>query len=327
MRQNDVSLLIGATGFIGRSLGNYLRVQGEKIVGTYVHSPVKGMFSSDICLVRCDVTKKKNLEKILKQFNPRYIYYLAAQSSIRHAWLKPIETIQVNFLGGVYLLEAIRRFKLNTKVLIFSSGTSYGTSYESGKPLTEKACLKPKDPYSVSKMSIDFFGRFYAKVYGMDISVVRLANFTGPSQSTVFSIPNFASQIAKIEAGLQLPKIEVGNLSAHRDYLDIRDGVRAFYLAMKKAKNGEAYNIASGRSRTLHEVLDALLDVSHLKKSEVKVVKTSTLIPKDEISDIKLSASKFMKLTGWRPRFSFFETARDILNDWRIQVRKFSRKR
>ena len=327
MRQNDISLLIGATGFIGRNLGNYLYAQGEKIVGTYAHSPTKDIYRPGIRLVRCDVTKKKNLEKILKQFSPRYIYYLAAQSSIRHAWFKPIETIQVNFLGGVYLLEAIRQFKLNTKVLIFSSGTTYGTSHDSGKPLTEETCLRPKDPYSVSKMSIDFLGRLYAKIYRMNISVVRLANFTGPGQSMVFSIPNFASQIAKIEAGLQPPKIEVGNLFARRDYLDIRDGVRAFYLAMKKAKNGEAYNIASGRSRTLHEVLDALLDVSHLKKSEVKVVKTSTLIPKDEISEIKLSASKFMKLTGWRPRFSFSETARDILNDWRIQVRKSSRKR
>lgn len=324
MRRSNVSLLIGATGFVGRNLADYLHARGEKVVGTYAHSPAKDSFSPGIRLVRCDVTQKKNLERILRRFNPRYIYYLAAQSSIRHAWLKPVETIRINFLGGLYLLEVIRQLKLTTKVLIFSSGTTYGESHDLGKALTEEACLKPKDPYSVSKMSIDFFGRLYAKVHGMNVSVVRLANFTGSGQSTVFSIPNFASQIAKIEAGLQSPKIEVGNLSARRDYLDIRDGVRAFYLAMKQAKSGEAYNIASGQSRTLREVLDMLLDLSRLKRNAVKILKKSTLIPKDEISAIKLSPSKFMKLTGWRPRFSFAETARDLLNDWRFQIRKSS---
>ncbi len=326
MKRSRTSLLIGATGFVGQNLAHYLHSRGERVVGTYVHPPAKGIFNHDIRLVRCDVTQKGNLERLFRQFTPHYIYYLAAQSSIRHAWLRPTETIQINFLGGVYLLEVIRHLKLNAKVLIFSSGTTYGESHHLGKALTEEACLKPKDPYSVSKMSIDFFGRLYAKVYGMAVAVVRLSNFTGPGQSTIFSIPNFASQIAKIEAGLKSSTIEVGNLSARRDYLDIRDGVRAFYLAMKYGKKGEAYNIASGQSRTLRDVLETLLDLSHLKRKAVKIRKKSTLIPKDEISEIRLSSAKFMRLTGWRSHFSFAETARDILNDWRFQVRESSNK-
>ena len=170
-------------------------------------------------------------------------------------------------------------------------------------------------------MSIDFFGRLYAKVYGMPIAVLRLANFTGPGQSTVFSIPNFASQIAKIEARLQSQAIKVGNLSAKRDYLDIRDGVQAFYLAMKYAKAGEAYNVASGNSRTLKDVLRTLLHLSKLKKSKVKILKESSLIPKDEISEIRLDPGKFERLTGWHPRFSFKETASDILDEWRLRIK------
>jgi len=327
MKRSKTSLLVGATGFVGHNLAHYLHARGERVVGTYIHPIAKGVFSPGIRLVRCDVTQKESLERLFRQFTPHYIYYLAAQSSIRHAWLQPTETIQINFLGGVYLLEVIKRLKLNAKVLIFSSGTTYGESHHSGKALAEEACLKPKDPYSVSKMSIDFFGRLYAKVHGMAVAVVRLANFTGPGQSTIFSIPNFASQIARIEAGLKSPTIEVGNLSARRDYLDIRDGVRAFYLAMKYGKKGEAYNIASGQSRTLRDVLDTLLGLSYLKRKSVKIRKTSTLIPKDEISEIRLSPTKFMRLTGWRPHFSFTETARDILNDWRSQVRRSSSKR
>ena len=326
MQAKKTSFLIGVTGFVGRNLAYYLHSRGERVIGTYLHAADKSLFNSDIALVHCDVTKPGNIERLLKKFRPQYIYYLAAQSSVRNAWLRPVETFQINFFGGVHLLEALRRLKLNSKVLIFSSGTTYGESHEQKKHLAEDVCLRPKDPYSVSKMSIDFLGRLYAKVYGMSVAVVRLANFTGPGQSTIFSIPNFASQIAKIEAGLQSPTIEVGNLSARRDYLDIRDGVRAFYLAMKYAKRGEAYNIASGQSRTLREVLDALLHLSELKRTAVKIRKKSMLIPKDEISEIRLNPAKFMRLTGWRLHFSFAETARDILNDWRLQVQKLSNK-
>ncbi len=320
MKHSEVSLLIGSTGFIGRNLAHYLNAKGEQVVGTYAHPSQKGKFDPKIRLVSCDVTRPSDLLRVLRRFKPRYIYYLAAQSSIRHAWLQPIETFQINFLGGVYLLEAVRQLKLNAKVLIFSSSTTYGESYDSKKALTEEASLKPKDPYSLSKMSIDFFGRLYAKVHDMKVSVVRLANFTGPGQTTIFSIPNFASQIVKIEAELQAPIIDVGNLSARRDYLDIRDGVRAFHLAMKYGKKGEAYNISSGQSRTLRDVLNTLLDLSKLKRKAIQIRKKTTLIPKDEIAEIRLNSTKFMRLTGWRCHFSFAQTARDILNDWRSQI-------
>lgn len=320
MKKNKTSLLIGATGFIGRSLAHYLNTKGEQVVGTYAHPSQKGKFDRNIRLASCDVTHQSDLNRVLCRFKPSCIYYLAAQSSIRHAWLQPVQTLQINFIGGVYLLEAIKRLKLKAKVLIFSSATTYGESYDSRKVLTEEACLKPKDPYSVSKMSIDFFGRLYAKVHDMSVSIVRLANFTGPGQSTIFSIPNFASQIVKIEAGLKSPTIEVGNLSARRDYLDIRDGVRAFYLAMQYGKKGEAYNIASGESRTLRDVLDTLLGLSHLKRKAIKIRKKTTLIPKDEITSMAISSKKFRTLTGWKPTITFEQTLRDLLNSFRSSV-------
>ena len=324
MRHSEVSLLIGSTGFIGHALAHYLVANGEQVVGTYAHPSQKRKFDPKVRLAVCDVMRPSDLDRVLRRFKPRFIYYLAAQSSIRHAWLQPVQTFQINFMGGVYLLEAIKRLKLQTKVLIFSSSQTYGESYESGKILTEKDCLRPKDPYSLSKTSIDFFGRLYAKVHNMNVSILRLANFTGPGQTTIFSIPNFAFQIAKIEMRLQAPVIDVGNLSARRDYLDIRDGVRAFHLAMKHGKKGEAYNISSGQSRSLRDVLNALIGLSHLKQKSIRIRKKSTLIPKDEIAEIRLDSTKFRRLTGWHCQFSFVQTARDILNDWRSQISRSS---
>ena len=318
MRYSEVSLLIGSTGFIGRNLAHFLNAKGEQVVGTYAHSSQKGKFDRKIRLVFCDVTRQSDLFRVLRRFKPRYIYYLAAQSSVRHAWLKPVETIQVNFLGGVYLLEALKQLNLDSKVLIFSSGTTYGESHDLNRPLSEEVCLRPKDPYSVSKMSIDFFARLYARVFGLRVCVVRLTNLAGPGQSTVFSISNFASQIAEMESGHRLNHVlHVGNLSAKRDYLDIRDGLRALYLAMKRGRPGEAYNIASGTSRLLKDVLYELVDLSKLKNGKIKVQMKKGLIPKDEIHAMRLNATKFKKLTGWYPKIEFHQTLSDLLDEWR----------
>ena len=317
MKRAKTSLLLGVTGFIGQNLANYLHAQGEKVVGTYIHGLYPSQFHPEIRLIRCDVTQPKSIERVVRRFSPHHIYYLAAQSSVRRAWLKPIETLQINFIGGVYLLELLRKLKSKAKVLIFSSGTSYGTSHLSGTPLSEEACLRPKDPYGASKMGIDSFARLYAHTYKLHILVVRLANLTGPGQSTAFSIANFASQIAAMETGRSSKILEVGNLRSVRDYLDIRDGVRAIDLAMRYGKRGEVYNIASGVSRSLKDVLGQLIKLARVEKGKIRIRRRSFLIPKDEILEIRLNPSKFMKLTGWKPAISFQKTLRDILEYWR----------
>ena len=320
MNRRKTNLLIGATGFIGYNLAHYLVRRGEKVIGTFVHRSKDQVFDPRITLVHCDVTKQTEVNQVLRRFLPDYIYYLAAQSSVRHAWLKPVEAIEINFLGGARLLEAAKRFIPKVRILIFSSCTTYGFSYDSGKQLNEEACLKPKDPYSISKTAIDSFAQLYARVYGLHICVVRLANLTGPGQSTVFSIPNFASQIARLELRKSPHVLEVGNLTVERDYLDIRDGVPALYLAMKKGRKGEAYNIASGKSRTLQSVLKNLISLSRLNQKKVKIKRKSTLLPKDEIASLRLDSSKFKRLSGWKARIPFRETLLDLLNEWRQKL-------
>ena len=316
MSRVKTSLLIGATGFIGRHLAEHLIKRNQRVIGTYHHKSKIAAFPKQARLVYCDVSGRNDLKRILRKSRADYVYYLAAQSSVRHAWMKPLETLEVNFLGGVRLLEAIRELKQNPRVLIFSSGTTYGLSHSEGRKLDEEACLRPKDPYSVSKLALDYFGQLYARAHGMPVVVVRLANLVGPGQSVVFSLTNFVFQIAQAERNGRTT-LDVGNLSSERDYLDVRDGVKAVYLAMQHGKPGEAYNIASGVSRKLGDVLSQMIRLSRLDPGAVKIKKKAALIPVDEISSIRLDASKLRRLTGWRPKISFRQTLLDVLEEWR----------
>ena len=233
MAKSNTSLLIGATGFIGRHLAGYLADYGEKVIGTYFdYKPDDRDLTAKVRYVRCDVRQKKSLESLVARYRPRDIYFLSAQSSVRESWFDPVNTMNINFMAGLYLVEYLRKTKSNSRLMIFSSGTTYGDSFRANRALDEEAAQKPKDPYSVSKVAIDALARLYAKVHGLDAKVVRLANIMGPGQSPTFSVANFAQQLVGIKAG-KLPRvIQVGNIRSCRDYLDVRDGVRAIRLVM-----------------------------------------------------------------------------------------------
>ncbi len=319
MRKGKTSLLIGATGFIGHQLAHYLLQNNERVIGTYHNQSHKPKFDSRIRLIRCDVTEPQQIAKAVRSAAPDFIYYLAAQSSVRIAWQEPVKTLQINFLGGVYLLETLRQIKSTSRILIFSSATAYGSSHN-GIKLNEETCLRPKDPYSLSKAGIDYFARLYANVHDLDISVVRLGNLTGPGQSTEFSIASFASQIVKIEKGRQAAYINVGNLNARRDFLDVRDGLRAIYLVMKKGRKGEVYNIASGKTLPLKEVLSLLIGMSGNAK-KIQIRRKNHLIPKDSILSMALDPAKLVRLTGWKPKIPLRQTLGDVLYEWRNKIR------
>lgn len=316
MSKSNTSLLIGATGLIGRHLARYLADSGEKVIGTYFdYMPDDRKLTAKVRYVRCDVRQKKSLESLVAKCRPRDIYFLSAQSSVRESWFDPVNTMNINFMAGLYLLEYLRRKKSKSRLMIFSSGTTYGDSFSAGRPLDEDAAQKPKDPYSVSKVAIDALTRLYAKVYGLDTKVVRLANIMGPGQSPTFSVANFARQLAGIKAGRRPRVIQVGSISSRRDYLDVRDAVRAIRLVMKKGKPGQAYHVSSGKSRKLSDVLKQIIRCAGLSGKRIKIVVNQSLMSKDEIPAVRLSAGKLRRLTGWKPVISFSDSLKDIFNN------------
>jgi GDP-4-dehydro-6-deoxy-D-mannose reductase len=178
--------------------------------------------------------------------------------------------------------------------------------------------LRPSNPYAVSKVSQDFLGLQYHLAYGVSVVRVRPFNHTGPGQAPRFVVPAFASQIARIEAGLQEPVMKVGNLAASRDFTDVRDIVRAYHLAVTQAEPGEVYNLASGRAQSVQSLLETLLSYSQV---EIRVERDPSRYRPVDVPVAYGSAGKFRQQTGWEPQIPFEQTLRDVLDHWRREVR------
>ena len=207
---------------------------------------------------------------------------------------------------------------MNSRVIVVSSNEVYGLARPEDLPLHENSPLRPNNPYSVSKLAQDFMGLQYFLDRKMPIVRVRPFNHIGPRQNERFVAPSFAKQIVEIERGLREPVLRLGNMSAQRDFSDVRDITRAYLLAMEKGEPGEVYNIGTGQARSVREMLDVMLAACSIKITEE--IDPDKLRP----SDTPISyadPTKFKRQTGWEPRYSFEQTCLDILNDWRARLK------
>jgi GDP-4-dehydro-6-deoxy-D-mannose reductase len=193
----------------------------------------------------------------------------------------------------------------------------YGQVMPTDLPIDEETPLRPTNPYAVSKITQDYLGLQYILSYKFDVVIVRPFNHTGPGQSPSFAIPAFARQIALIEKDKQEPILKVGNLSAKRDFSDVRDIVKGYTQLMEKGKTGEIYNIGSGKSRSTKELLDLLLLLTDKK---IKVEEDPSKIRPIEVPDTYCNFEKINSLTGWTPGISIEKTLQDTLDYWRRVV-------
>jgi GDP-4-dehydro-6-deoxy-D-mannose reductase len=309
------ALILGASGFIGRYLADHLLESRNEVIGTYRFERLEPRKS--FRTYRLNILDAGAISNLIRRFQPDSVYHLAGQSSVIESWTRPRETLETNIMGSVNVLEAMRKTRSKARVLLVSSSTVYGDAFKRERRVKEEEALQPKDPYSVSKASIDFLGRVYASNYGVDLVTVRLFNEIGPGQSRRFSLSSFAYQVVQMERRGGQRILSVGNIDARRDFTDIRDGVRAFRLALEKCKRGEAYNLASGRTYSLRDLLGKLISLSRIK-SPVRIVKDPSLVPKDEIQEMKVDQTKFQRETGWRPIIPIGVTLQDMLDHWRV---------
>ncbi|OGW79385.1 MAG: hypothetical protein A3G33_03330 [Omnitrophica bacterium RIFCSPLOWO2_12_FULL_44_17] len=305
-------LLIGSTGFLGSEIAKDLCSRNQVVFGTYHRHHKKGFsLSGSVRMFQLDVRNRQGMERLVARIKPDYIYYLAAQSSVRLSWANPVETININLVGGINLLEIAKKLALRSKIIIFSSGTIYGETHNHKQKVFESDRLEPKDPYSISKAALDSFARIYAKNFKLNICVVRPCNIVGRNQSKTFSIANFAYQIKNISLGKQKPIIDVGNLSASRDYIDVRDAIQAISEVSGKGKPGEAYNIGRGKPVKIGHALKEIIELSKIEK--IKVRKNEAFTSKDEILRMALASGKMKQLSGWEPRIPLRQTLNDML--------------
>ncbi len=303
------ALIIGAGGFAGSYLIQELVSHGLHVGATKLsHEHI----SSSLCDVfDLDILYQNEIRRLLEAHRPAQIYHLAAQSSVAASWKQPELTIDINLKGALHLLEAVRSIEhYYPRILLIGSGEEYGY-IRSESPIAEETPLRPGNPYAVTKACQTMLGQIYARSYGMGIVLVRAFNHIGVGQLPHFVAADFALQIAEIEAGLRPPVMQVGNLSARRDFSDVRDMMRAYYLLMQKGCAGEIYNAGSGHAVSIQELLQILLDLSH---ESIVIEQNPAKMRPSDIPVIQADIHKLVEDTGWKPEYSLEETLQTMLN-------------
>lgn len=314
------ALITGITGFAGSHLAELMLKEGVEVYGIQRwRSKTENIdhIQDQIKFEEADLLDAHSLYTVIDKIKPDYIFHLAAQSFVQSSWASPTQTLEVNIIGSAHIFEAVRKTGLPITIQIACSSEEYGKVLPNEVPIKETNPLRPLSPYAVSKLAMDYLGYQYHESYGMRIIRTRGFNHTGPRRGDVFAESSFAKQIAEIEKGKREPIVYVGNLEAERDYTDVRDMVRAYYLAVQKCDPGQEYNIATGKAWRIRKVLDLLLSMAKVK------VEVKPDVSRMRPSDVEIligDNTKFVEKTGWKPEIPFEKTMEDLLNYWREKV-------
>jgi GDP-4-dehydro-6-deoxy-D-mannose reductase len=305
-------LISGCSGFLADFL---IREFPKNEYSVYGITEVNGFVDKRIKVFNVDIREKSKIDNIIKSINPDIVFHLAAISNVGFSWKDPALTYDVNFIGSSNLLESLRKYSPKARVLLMSSAEVY--KVEDGKIITETSPVEISNPYALSKYSMELLGNLYQRSYGISVFTVRSFNFTGPGQNKDFVVSDFSFQIASIEKGISAPIIRVGNLSAKRDFSDVRDIARYLRIIQDKADSGDIINICSGYSYSIKELLDILLGMSKVKiKVEVDRKKFRVLD-----SPVLSCNNNFIKNRfNLKPMYSIKQTLKDSLDFWREKI-------
>lgn len=307
------AMIIGAGGFVGSYLTQAIHDNLYcDIVATKMSQENLSLPGARV--IDLNILEKDQIAKVLNEERPDYIFHLAAQSSVALSWKDPGMTVAINIKGALNLLDTIRELDYQPRVLIVGSGEEFGHIKDGTVPINEDAPLDPGNVYAVTKVTQNMMATIYAHAYGLKLIMTRSFNHVGPKQSPQFVVSDFCSQVVKIEKGLQEPIMNVGNLTAKRDFTDVRDVVRAYTLLMQYGKPGETYNVGLGHAIAIQDILGQILEQTDAK-IEVRV-DPSKLRPVD-VPIIEPDTSKIFRDTGWRPEITLTQTIKDTLDYWR----------
>ncbi len=307
------ALVIGAAGFVGKYLIRHLADDlGMEVCATklpHEYLEVEGAKVYDL-----DILSKDSITELLFSVRPDEIYHLAAQSSVSLAWKNPQLTIDVNIKGAVNMMDALRELFYKPRVVVVGSGEEYGHINAGDVPVKEGTLLRPGNMYAATKACQNMIGSIYAEAYDLELVMVRAFNHIGPGQLPTFVAADFCKQVAEIEKGLREPVMYVGNLSAKRDFTDVRDVVRAYALLAKYGKAGETYNVGSGHAIEIREMLDIIISRS---TADIRVETDPAKLRPVDVPIIEADISRINGLCGWKPEIPIEKTIDEILDEWR----------
>ena len=312
-------LITGIAGFVGQHLARHLCevAPNYEIHGTVHRS--RNIEASYVQYHSVDLRDINATQALIHSIQPHYIYHLAAQAFVPRSFIAPWETLENNIRSQLNITLACLELDYQPRLLVVGSAEVYGIVKPEEVPMTESLHLKPTSPYSVSKVAQEMLALQYHLSHNLQVMRARPFNHFGPGQNERFVAPAFAMQVARIEAQEQPPIIAVGDLTAQRDFTDVRDIVTAYQLIVEQGQPGDVYNVASNEAHSISELLNTLINLVNLP---IDVQVDDNRLRPVEIPILMGDASHLRSVTGWRPHFSFEQSLADVLDDCRNRVRK-----
>lgn len=313
-------LITGMSGFAGSHLTQLLLKETHwRLIG--ISRTTSGdRIHPRVFWWQIDLQDANAIKRFLKFERPDLIVHLAAQANVPQSWMNPWQTYEANVRSTLNLFEGLIANGLHPRILVVSSNEVYGPPASKEElPFRETRPMQPANPYAVSKCTEELMALQYHRSHGFDVVVARPFNHIGPGQSERFVASDFAKQIAEIEAGRREPVMHLGNMSAERDFTDVRDVARAYLSLIRYADGGQVFNICSGKPRSIQALLDTMLSMSsaHIEQRSDP--------SKYRVADTPVSfgdASRIREVAGWQPQIPFEQTIADILDEWRKRVRQ-----
>ena len=312
-------LITGLSGFVGRHFLDYLNNLNEPISVLGIDRDAVNFDLHQFGQLQCafkqaDLLQSNEWEPLIALFQPDYIVHLASFSSVAFSWVNPIQSFTNNTNVFLNLLETVRKVNPRYRILSVGSSEEYGACALDQLPLTEDAKLNPVSPYAVARVSQELLSRVYVDGFGCDIVMTRSFNHIGPGQLDTFVISSFARKLLAIQNGSADPVLLTGDTTIVRDFVDVRDVVRAYDQLLRQGRSGHIYNICSGTGVTLKSVIDqmaSILGISVVQKIDPRLVR-----PNDNKAIIG-SLKKINDEIGWAPSIPLDTSLRDMLDYWR----------
>jgi GDP-4-dehydro-6-deoxy-D-mannose reductase len=311
------AFITGIAGFAGSFLAEELLDHGYNVSGSVLgRESTRNIkqIQNNIELVKLDVQKANEVSRRIKKLKPDYIFHLAAFSSVGESFKNENLTYKVNFEGTLNILNSVMELKNPATLVFVSSADCYGRFKPATKMLKENQPFNPVSPYAVSKTAAELLCRYFFTRYRLPVKIARSFNHTGPRQNENFVVSSFAKQIAQIEKKGGEPIIHVGDLTAKRDFSDVRDIAAGYRLLAEKGRPGEVYHFSSGKAVSIEQVLEMLLKMS----DKSIIVKTdNSRLRKNDIPCLKGDNRKAKSKLRFLLKFTLEETLKDTLNYWR----------
>ena len=300
-------MVTGEAGFVGGFIRQALASENNAYDFEFI--PSQGI----------ELRDAEGVARICAEISPDYVIHLAAQSFVPESFNNPRETYEINFLGTLNLLQALKQSGFKGRLLFVGSGDTYGLVAPEALPLTENSPLKPRNPYAVSKVAAEALCYQWSQTEGMDIVMVRPFNHIGPSQSNQFVVSDFARQLMEIKLGRRSPEISVGDIEVTRDFTDVRDVVRAYLMLLScEGGSGEAYNVCSGKEHSIREILERLITLARVT---VNIRQDHARLRTSEQRRVYGANDKLRSATGWQPKIELEQSLKDNLTYWEWKLK------